>query len=238
MDRLDSNAFSNTSTDEGQSLGLFAAFSPWDMQHIGHANYFIMRLCRTLVHRAAEVAAAGGGRDISPRQFGNLHAHLDHFVQYLRARRDVATAAVGDWGKSLPHDERVRIEFVHRYELLPLSSHWQQDRSQTFPDPILDGEEQEDGLLVGSLVGDGPGQVPFGWADALRGRHVYWHGGGLSYIPSVPPWDSDEKRWAHGSVIELWRLAGFALWDRSRVEVLKRLRRFEALQTGFVVDRS
>ncbi|KAK4150282.1 hypothetical protein C8A00DRAFT_46286 [Chaetomidium leptoderma] len=237
-DDLDSNAFSNTSTEQGQSLGLFAAFDPWDMQHIDHANYFVMHLCCALVHRAADVAA-GGGHEISPHQFGNLHAHLHHLVRYLRAYRGVAKAAVGDLqsGKSLPDDERLQKEFVDKYELLPLTSYWQKHRSQSFPDPILDRQEQ-DGLLMDSFVGDGPGQVPFGWSDALRGRYVHWYGAGLRDIPLVPPWESREKGWAHVSVIELWRLSGFALWDRNRVEALKRLRRFEALQTGFVLDRS
>ncbi|KAK3898302.1 hypothetical protein C8A05DRAFT_38117, partial [Staphylotrichum tortipilum] len=108
-DDLDLDAFSNRGTEQGQSLGLFAAFDPWDMQHIDHADYFIMRLCRTLVHHTTEVAA-GGGREISARQFGNLHAHLDHLVRYLREHRGVAEAAVGHWQavKSLPHDERVQ----------------------------------------------------------------------------------------------------------------------------------
>ncbi|KAL2171811.1 hypothetical protein VTG60DRAFT_1508 [Thermothelomyces hinnuleus] len=238
-DDLDSNAFSNTSTEQGQRLGLFAAFDPWDMQQIDHANYFITHLCRALVHRAAEVAA-GGGREISPRQFGNLHAHLDHLVRYLRAHRGVAKAAVGDLqsGKSLPHDERLEKEFVNRYELLPLMYCWQSHRSQSFPDPILDRQEQDGLLMDYSIVGDGPGQVPFGWSDALRGRYVRWYGAGLCGIPWLPPWESSEKSWAHTCAIELWRLSGFALWDRKRVEALKRLSRFESLQTGFVLDRS
>ncbi|AEO61524.1 hypothetical protein MYCTH_2311755 [Thermothelomyces thermophilus ATCC 42464] len=110
-DDLDSDAFSNTSTEQGRRLGLFAAFDPWDMQQIDHADEFITHLCCALVLRAAEVAAAGGGREISPRQFGNLHARLDHLVRYLRAHRGVAKAAIGDLqsGKSpLYYDERWR----------------------------------------------------------------------------------------------------------------------------------
>ncbi|KAL2175394.1 uncharacterized protein P884DRAFT_262602 [Thermothelomyces heterothallicus CBS 202.75] len=240
-DDLDSDAFSNRSTKQGRRLGLFAAFDPWDLQQIDHADYFITHLCCALVHRAAEVAAAagGGGREISPRQFGNLHARLDHLVRYLRAHRGVAKAAVGDLqsGKSLPHDERLEKEFVYRYQLLPLAYCWQSHRSQSFPDPILDRQEQ-DGLPMDSLAGDGPGQVPFGWSDALGGCHVRWYGAGLGCIPWLPPWESSEKSWAHTCAIDLWRLSGFALWERKRVEALKRLSRFEALQMGFVLDRS
>ncbi len=231
---LDSNAFCNTSTEQGQSLGLFAAFHPWDMQQIDHANYFIMRLCRALVHRTAEV------REISPRQFGDLHAHLDHLVRYLRAHRGVTKAAVDDLQSvngSLPDDERLQKEFVNRYELLPLTSYWQSHRSQSFRDPILD-KQGSDGLLMDYFVGGSPGQVPFGWSDALRGRYTHCYGPGLSEIPWLPSWEDSEKRWAYISNIELWRYAGFALWDRKRVKALKRLRRFEAFQTGWLLDRS
>jgi hypothetical protein len=121
--------------------------------------------------------------------------------------------------------------------LLPLTYYWQKDRSQSFPDLILDKQEQ-DGLLIDCVVGDGPGQVPFGWSDALRGRYVHLYGAGLCEIPWLPPWGNSEKHWAYTCIIELWRLAGFTLWDRKRVEALKRLSRFEALQTGWIVDRS
>lgn len=234
---LDSNIFSNKNTEKGQVLGFFAAFDPWDMQQIDHADYFIMRLCRALVHHAAGVAVEGE-REISPHQFGNLHAHLDHLVRYLQAHQGVAEAAFDDLksGKSPPHDERLQTEYVDRYELLPLTSYWQKDRAQNFPDPVRDKQEQ-DGLLMDHVVGDSPGQVPFGWSDATRGRYVHCYGAGLPDIRGVPPWDSMERNWEHVTVIELWRLSGFALWDRKRVEALKRLRGFEALRTGFVVDR-
>lgn len=236
----DSDAFSNTSTQQGQSLGLFAAFDPRDLQHIDHADYFIMDLCRTLVHCAAEAAAAGGDDSISPRQFGNLYAHLDHLVQYLRAHQNITKEALGylKSGKSLPYDERFQKEFENRYELLPLTSAWQCDRAQSFPDPILDRPEPDGLLMDDRLVGDDPGQVPCGWADALRGRYVHWDGAGLRSIPWLPPPESDEKSWTLTCRIELWRLSGFALWDRKRVEALKKLSRFEAFHTGFVLDRS
>ncbi|KAK3291599.1 uncharacterized protein B0H64DRAFT_409516 [Chaetomium fimeti] len=237
-DNTDSNAFSNMSTEEGRRLGLFAAFAPWEMQQIDHANWFIMRLCCLLVHHAGEAAEAGGGRKILPTQFGNLHAHLGHLIEYLRAHRGVAEAAIGDLQsrKLLIQDEGVEEEFMDRYEVLPLSSYWQNHRAQEFPDPGLDRDEQE-GLLMGYFVGDNPDQVPFGWSDALRGHYVRWYGAALCDIPWLPLWGSSEKDWAHASSIELWRISGFTLWDQKRVEALKKLSRFEALQTGFVIDR-
>ena len=219
---------------------MFAGFHPWELQHIDHANYFIMRLCRALVEHSAAEAAAGRGREILPSQFGNLHAHLGHLVQYLRVHQGVAKAALDHLqsGEPLSDDERVRKEFVDRYELLPLTRYWQMDRSQSVPDPILDKEEDDGLLVMGCFVGHRPGQIPFGWSDALRGRYIHWYGGALTELPWLPPWGSIGKRWAHDSFVELWRLCGFALWDRKRVEALKRLRRFETFKTGFLLDRS
>ncbi|KAL2138916.1 hypothetical protein VTI28DRAFT_6048 [Corynascus sepedonium] len=235
---LDSDAFSNTSREQGKSLGLFSAFEPWDLQHIDHVNVFTKRLCCALVCHAPEVVGEGA-RDITPRQFGDLYARLDHLVRYLRAHPDVAKAAVGDVqsGTVHPRDESLYQEFVHRYELLPLTCIWQEQRAESFPDPILDKQEQ-DGLEIDNCVGDDPRQVPFGWSDALRGRYTHCYGSGLTIIPWLPPWESKEKEWAHTSLVSRWRHCGFALWDRERVEALKRLKRLEALQTGFLLDRS
>jgi hypothetical protein len=84
-----------------------------------------------------------------------------------------------------------------------------------------------DGFVV-----DGHEKIPFGWSDALRGRDVHWYGAGLRDTLLVPPGESEEK----GCFFQLWRLYGFALWDRKRVDALKRLRRFELFQTGFILD--
>lgn len=237
---LDMDAFGHTSREQNERLGLFAAFESWDLQYIDHVNVFIMRLCRALVCHASEMVGEGA-REISPRQFGDLHAHLDHLVRYLRAHPGVAKAAVGDIQSETVHrrNESLHKDFVHRYQLLPLTCTWQEERAKSFVDPILDGQEQEqDSLKMDHPVGDDPGQVPFGWSDALQGRYVRWYGSGLSSIPWLPPWESREQDWAHTSLVSCWRHGGFALWDRERVEALKRLKRFEALQTGFLLDRS
>jgi hypothetical protein len=138
-------------------------------------------------------------------------------------------------GNSFPHDEHVQKEFVDRYELLFLASYWQKDWAQSIPDPVCDRQWQ-DGLQLSDFVGDGPDQVSFGWSDALRVRSVHCYGAGLRDrpLPVVPPGEGEEK----GCLVERWRLYGFALWDRKRVETLKRLGRFEAFQTGFILDAS
>ncbi|KAK4032173.1 hypothetical protein C8A01DRAFT_50974 [Parachaetomium inaequale] len=197
----DLDVFGNTSREPAKSLGLFSAFESWDLQHIDHVNVFTMRLCRALVCHALEVLGEGA-REISPRQFGDLYAHLHHLVRYLRAHPGVAKAAVGDVQSETvhPRDESLHQEFVHRYQLLPLTCYWQEDRAQSFPNPILDKQEQ-DGLEMDHRVGDDTGQVPFGWSDALRGRHVHWYGSGLTTIPWLPPWESREKDWAHTSLV-------------------------------------
>jgi hypothetical protein len=142
---LDLEAFGDTSREQSKSLGLFSAFEPWDLQHVDHANVFTMRLCRALVCHAPEVLGEGGAREILPRQFGDLHAHLDHLVRYLRAHPGVAKAAVGDVQSATvhPRDESLHQEFVHRHQLLPLNSSLQADRARSFPDPIFDKQEQD-----------------------------------------------------------------------------------------------
>lgn len=232
----DSDAFGNSSREpDKKSLGLFSAFKPWDLQHVDHVNVFTMRLCRALVCHAPEEGAS----EISPRQFGDLYARLDYLVRYLQAYPGVARVAIGDIQSEIvhPRDESLHQEFVHRYQLLPLTCIWQEQRAQLFPDPILEKQEQNP-LEMDHRVGDDPGHVPFGWSDALQGRYVHWYGSGLTVIPWLPPWESREKDWAHTSLVSRWRYGGFALWDRERVEALKKLKRFEALQRGFILDRS
>ncbi|KAH6843292.1 hypothetical protein B0I37DRAFT_384133 [Chaetomium sp. MPI-CAGE-AT-0009] len=229
----DSNAFGSAGREQDESLGLFSAFKPWDLQYVDHANSFIKRLCCALVCRAPEVAGEGA-REISSRQFGDLYAQQDHLVRYLQIYPGVAKAAVGDIqsGTVHPRDESLYKEFVYRYQLLPLTYAWQNQRAKLFPEPILNKQEQH------TLDMDDPGQVPFGWLDALRGRYTCCYGQGLSAIPWLPPWESSEKHWVHNCLLDLWRHCGFTLWDRERVEALRGLKRFEALQTGFLLDRS
>jgi hypothetical protein len=125
---MDSYVFSNGSTENGLRLGFLTAFAPWDLQQIDHVDYFITRLCRALLHRAAGAAEKGRGREISPRWFGDLHAHLDQLVRYLRTHERVAEAALWDLraGRAPPDDDRVWHEFVARYDLVPLSCAWQE----------------------------------------------------------------------------------------------------------------
>ncbi|KAK3898135.1 hypothetical protein C8A05DRAFT_47461 [Staphylotrichum tortipilum] len=109
----DSNVFSSTSSTGAQRTGLLAVFDPWEMQQIDHANYFVLQLCRALVFRAEEAGEAGQGiREISPRQFADLHAHDDHLVRYLRAHPALTKAALADPqpGQTPQQDERVRKE--------------------------------------------------------------------------------------------------------------------------------
>lgn len=237
----DSDAFGNPRREQDETLGLYSAFKPWDLQYVDHANIFIMRLCRALVCRAPEVVGEGA-REISPRQFGDLHAHLDHLVRYLQAYPGVANAVVSDMQSGIvhPRDESLHKEFKRRYELLPLTYLWQESRAESFLDPIVRKQEQEqqrDSLEMDCYVKADPGQPPFGWSDALRGRYVAQYGSGLCSIPWLPPWEARKKEWAHTSLVGRWRHCGFALWDQERVEALKRLKRFEALHTGFLLDR-
>lgn len=97
-------------------------------------------------------------------------------------------------------------------------------------------------LSISDVVQDGLDQVPFGWSDAVGGHYVRWYGGGLDAIALWPlpafPASIIEREKDHPFLLELWRFANFALWDRKRVEALKKLTRFEGFKTGFVLDRS
>lgn len=93
---LDVRGLHDASTEPGRRLGLLAHFAPWDMQQVDHANDFIERLCPALVRRAAEAATQGRGAEITPRQLGDLYAHLGCLVDYLRVHGDVALAAMDD----------------------------------------------------------------------------------------------------------------------------------------------
>ncbi|KAK3899254.1 hypothetical protein C8A05DRAFT_37142 [Staphylotrichum tortipilum] len=231
----DTAAISNTSTHQGEQLGLFGALEPWELQHIEHANIFLERLCLALVHHCPRTT--NGARGISPRQFDELFAHLHCLVRVLRTYRGIAKRAARDLPTAMEpaHCARLRDEYVNPYQMIPMQFAWQTSRAASFPDPVTDKWER-DGLVV-PYVGDGLDLVPYGWLDALQGRYVTWFGEGLHSIPWIPVWGSHEKSMVQFMTVHLWRYAGFSLWGRERVEALKGLSVFGKLYTGFVFNR-
>ena len=231
----DTAAISNSSTHQGEPLGLFGTLEPWELQHIDHADAFTMRLCLALVHHSPRTADGAPG--IPPAHFDDLFAHQHRLARFLQTHRDVAELAARDLpaGSEPAHCTRLRDEYENPYQMIPLRLAWQASRAEAFPDPVTD-KWDEDGLVV-PYVGEGLDLVPYGWLDALRGRYVKWFGEGLHSIPWLPAWQSDRQSSDQFIALTLWRDAGFALWDRERVEALKKLSVFGALDTGWVLNR-
>ncbi len=231
----DTAAISNSSTHQGERLGLLGTLEPWELQHIDHADAFTMRLCLALVHHSPRTVDGAPG--ISPRQFDELFAHLHCLVQFLQMHHGIAELATHDLppGKEPAHCTRLRSDYENPYQMIPLRLAWQADRAASFPDPITDKWDQ-DGLAV-PYVGEGLDLVPYGWSDALRGRYVKWFGEGLHSIPWLPRWQSNKQSLDQFNAWILWRDAGFSLWNRKRVEALKKLSVFGALHTGWVLSR-
>ena len=101
------------------------------------------------------------------------------------------------------------------------------------PDPVRVQRERDATPL--DFAGDALNLVPFAWVDALGGRYANWFGEALSAIPWAPAPDVDAIDARYNSS-ELWRDAGFALWDRGRVEAIKEeLGWLGSLRSGWAV---
>jgi hypothetical protein len=225
----DSAAMSNTSTHQGKRLGLLAAFEPWELQQIEHANLFITRVCIALVHREGD----GPEESMQLERFGDLYAHLDALVRYLRANPELAEVALSDVSSRTEpsYSEVPYRRFVDRYSLLPLTYPWQSDRSESLPDPGAEKRERDGDKLV--HVGDNVNLVPFAWVDALDGRFTTWFGDGLGSISQNRDQGGRRTYFDRWKTAFCWRCAGSALWDRSRAEALKRIPWLETARTGW-----
>jgi hypothetical protein len=231
----DAAAMVNTSDHGGVRRGLFAAFEPWEMQQIDHANLFITRLCVALLGHAGEHTADDGTttQPIQKAEFGDLYSHVDCLVRYLQTHTSLANTVLRDvlGAKSSPGNEDLSREHIYRYQLLPLIYAFQQDRSQTLPDPGRDKRERDREEI--KFVEDHVQLTPFGWVDALKGRYLDRFGDTLDEVP----WLQLEfrEKIARQDTADLWRHTGFALWDLARVEELKKLDRFDGVRTGWVL---
>ncbi|KAK4245972.1 hypothetical protein C7999DRAFT_42579 [Corynascus novoguineensis] len=216
----DMAAISNSSTYQGEELGLLGTLEPWEMQQIDHVDVFITCLCLALVYHFPRTADGAPG--IPPRQFDELFTHLHRLIQFLQTHRGVAERATRDLAAvmELAHCLRLHDEYS--------------DRAASFPDSVTDKWDR-DGLVM-PYAGDGLDLAPYGWLDALGGRYVKWFGEGLYSIP----WrQSHSQPSDQSNALYLWRYAGFCLWDRKRVEALKGLSMFGGeLYTGWVFNRS
>ncbi|KAG7287165.1 hypothetical protein NEMBOFW57_006670 [Staphylotrichum longicolle] len=227
-------AISNSSTHRGDRLGLFATLRPFELQQIDHVDVFITRLCLALLRHSPHMVS--GSLEIPHRKFDDLFAHLDSMVRFLQTHREDAELAARDLARGMEpeHYAHLRSDYVNPQEMLPLRLEWQEDRVVSFPDPVTDKWEQD--KLVMPYAGDRLDVAPYGWFDALRGGYTNWFGEGLQGNPWLPNWQSTRRGSNYGKTVTLWRIAGFALWDRERVEALKGLAVFGKLKSGWVID--
>ncbi|KAK4038992.1 hypothetical protein C8A01DRAFT_37042 [Parachaetomium inaequale] len=232
----DTAAISNTSDHGGVRRGLFAAFEPWEMQQIDHAELFITQVCVALLGHAGLHAADHGNtaQPIQKAEFGDLYSHVDRLARYLQTNTSLASTALHGMssGKSPPGNKDLSREYIYQYQLLPLVYAFQLDRSQTLPDPDRDKRERDEEEI--GFVEDHVQLIPFGWVDALNRRYLDRFGDTLDEIPWLRL-GSTEKKIARQNTANLWRYTGFALWDRARVEELKNLDRFSGVRTGWVL---
>ncbi|KAH6617480.1 hypothetical protein F5144DRAFT_520579 [Chaetomium tenue] len=228
-------ALLETRTDPGRRLGLLASLGPWELQLVDHVDHFIMRLGRAIVHRAAEAAAQGRGDEIAAAHVKYPNLDLACLVRYLRLYPDVAAAATDDLQAEREPPAGDEDEFSELGEYLyPFEVCWYECLWEVF-DLETDRTVQEWFWISDVVVRDRLDQVPYGWSDAMAGRYGPCYGRGLHRVSPWPPRvDFGESEERHFFRIELWRLAGFALWDQKRIEALKKLKRFENLKTGFV----
>ncbi|GAB1318398.1 F-box domain-containing protein [Madurella fahalii] len=191
----DTAAIGNTSDHGGVRLGLFAAFEPWELQQVDHADYFVVRLCMALwlVGEEAAAAAAAPGpantvvEPLGETEFGDLMAHVDCLVRYMREHPGLADAALRTPPSlSRPRDEAsidrgpipLYRQLALQYSLLCLRLSWQVQRLARFPDPARDqlGQQRQEGDAghgrTVHFVGDAVHLPPFGWTDALDGRYA------------------------------------------------------------------
>ncbi|KAH6629951.1 hypothetical protein B0J18DRAFT_363896, partial [Chaetomium sp. MPI-SDFR-AT-0129] len=233
--REDAAAISNSSTHQGDELGLFGTLEPWELQHIDHVDVFITRLCFAFVHFCPRTP--DGAPVIRPREFDNLIVHQDSLVQYLQTHPRFAEMAVRDLptGKEAARSAHLWDKYVNVYQMIPLRCSWQGAQAHDFPNPVTD-KWQRDGLAV-PYLGDGLDLVPYGWADGMGGRYFGQFGECLETISWLPRWQSDRQSFQHGENMRLWVHAGFSLWDRKRVDALKKLPMFAHMSTGWVLRR-
>ena len=239
-------AIGNTNERQGTRLGLYAAFEPWELQQVDHADCFITRLCVALY-----LAGVERGEPISEAEFGDIFSHADHLVQYIREH----PGAIDTVLCTLLSPPRLRSRenseedsnaapacnhFINRYSLLCLQFPWQAHRLESFPDPARDqqgGQQQEDCCEISvNFAGDAVDLPPFGWVDALDGRYVNCFGNALVDLISQTPGSNDKEMYfARHLSLELWRRAGFAMWDQRRVKAISKLDRLRTIRTGWLV---
>ncbi|SPO03605.1 uncharacterized protein DNG_06288 [Cephalotrichum gorgonifer] len=242
----DMAAISNPSGRRGVRPGLCAAFKPWELWQIDHADQFLVRLCVALCLAAEEVA-----QPIDEAGFSDIFSHADLLVQYAREHPGIMDAALGALlslprlpSRTFQDTAPVYYGYAERYALPCLGLSWQAHLSVRLPGTAIhQGEQQQQqeisggGVTTVNFVGHVADITPFGWVDMLGGRNLNRAGNAFIYsILSTPEPGGEEGEFARSRSFKLWKAAGFALWDQRRIEALKELDRLRSLRTGWLVS--
>jgi hypothetical protein len=240
-------AFSNTSSHQGNRLGLFAAYEPWELEQIDEVNLFLARLCAGLTRRSNKRHERTIVR-MEIGEYGMVFTNLDCMTSYLRehtrlpvlhpdfATPDIRLSPVDavlrvqslpeTWEKS-KRDVQASLEgenydyfydYVLLFQLSPLTRKWQRTRQQRYPDPARAHKTNSYPAYRVPFAGDDLEQVPFAWMDALDG--AYFDSFGEALEPPRPVRNPMPRN------VFFWRCASFCLWDQRRVVALKGLGQF------------
>lgn len=244
-------ALSNTSEHQGVRLGLLATFEFWEQQQIDHVNHFVTQFIPALhlaeaaegntitIPASADLLAAMAEEPKSKVDWGVLFSHTECLARYLREHpslADVATRALPLMEDHFTFKEEMTLPQRKIYEqsLLPLGNNWQCYRIDRLPDPAMRKRILHHVRPI-YFVGDAVELPPFGWTDATGEREVNMIGEAWSWmLERWLPEDRKEKFPEWQARVELWRGAGFTLWDRQRVLALKELETMKSLRKGWV----
>lgn len=247
----------NTGNREQTYFRFFDAFEPWEMQQVDHIDFFVAKLCAAfrvaeekLEPAMAETACLPSllrEKPSSDAELDDIFWHADRLVQYTKEHPRVTDVALHSliWvlpagGQNTRFPITVHTEFGRRYYRGPLRNSWDALWLAWFQDSARDGsgqrEETGGSSTTVDFVGDAVDLPPFGWVDALDRRRLYWFGEWLDYRTECTVSYQGDVFGVRSERLKLWRAAGFAFWDKRRVEAMKEQDRMKKLCTGWVVN--
>lgn len=255
----DTAARYNTGNREQTHFRFFDTFEPWEMQQVDHIDFFVAKLCsafRFVDEEELKAAPAESERSssllpekpISDAEVDDIFWNADRLVQYTKEHPRLTDAVLHSLVSLLPSGSRIirsatpaRDELAQRYYRGPLYGSWDALWLAWFQDSAGNGsgQRQEGGgssTATVDFVGDAVDLPPFGWVDALDRRRLLWFGEWLDYRTESAVLYQGDTPGARSDRLGLWRAAGFAFWDKRRVETMKEQDRMKNLCTGWVVN--
>ncbi|KAK0710397.1 hypothetical protein B0T21DRAFT_415955 [Apiosordaria backusii] len=223
--------------------GLLAAFSDWEMEQIDQANLFITRLSSALCTAAANRTYA-----IPEGHLAGMVSQAPVLIKYMRNHPLIAKDAIDKMStmpqctNTAPFDTiHPYLKTIHKYSIPFFTPQWQARRRLFCFDT-----QRHEGYKC-AFLGDAVELPPFGWVDAVDG----WFDNPVGRRFREPEWqvnrnpdvddaykDVAERFWPFEYIVAVFRVGGFAMWDRKRVEAIKVLPQLggwgrKGLETGW-----